>query len=389
MVVRKKRRKKTVTKAAALALSTSLATAPGMLSTSYAEQIIIGGAPHIEVFVGQQIELAEIKQYNYDFTQYEYDFKPSSYQIDIENKGDGDVTFYAPQYAGTYTIYVYENHNDDSIEVEVFNLKVRSLRNEVDVDGNGLIDVQDIVKYLKANEQENFNHTDVEEMLSFVDSVFTEENEAPQFNLLDPNKNFWLEMPSHLDSPAHPETIVMDHYFSDDSEFMSYHIVDVSDPQHLEARVMYDPHNYGVVLEYKTLDPEATTHDFIDVTVRATDDKGAYVDGVFTFERNVAPQVTDEVYDGQVEITHEYIGSIPDLEINLSEYFVEPNGEKMSYEFQAHPMIDHELNEAGDHVTLSIIRSDYNYELYTITALDPYGQSATVTFLVTLVEIAP
>lgn len=383
MVVHKKRK---VSKAVALTLTTSLATLPGMLGSSHAEQMNIVVPRQIDMYSGQQFQIADL---SLDGRSYQ----ASSNSIQLLDDAEGKVTLHAP-YAGTYTVYVYDNVDEQL--VEELRVSVQSHRNEADVNGDGLIDIRKIIDYLKINPQpdingdDQFNHNDIESMLSWIDSLDAVPNQSPQFPGPDHEERFWLEIPGDLGSPAifEPYPIGLHDYFTEpDGHFVSFQIIDVN-PGHIAQFQIIDDR-----LEYKTLDPRASTLDSVEVTVRATDEIGAYVDGAFVIERNLPPQFTELVEEGEVELDYTYVYG-PDLSeplvLNLYDYFVEPNGEEIIFKYDSDDIylglgeIDQETGE----LTVQFLSGLNLFHIY-IAAEDPYGQAEQATFIVDMEIIYP
>lgn len=382
MVVHKSNK---VSNKVALALSTSLVAVPTMLGVSPG----LGSAPVAQATAeSREVVMYVDTEKVLEGVSFDNIIQTSSEWFSYGENQEGDFILIAPSYPGTFTVYVYETEELDHL-LEEIHVIVKSHRNEADTDNDGLINIADIVQYLRANPQQesDFGHDDIVQLVKSLDSMHAEPNQPPQFKGVDPDERFWLEIPN-LDSP-NSNGLFLHWYFEDEdyeNYFINYQIQNISSTEHADFKIIYD------YLQYTTHNPEAQTHDLINVTVRAMDQHGAYADGTFTIERNLPPRLVDE--ENRDFGTHHYdlyTGDLPTVTVDLNDYFVEPNGEHITYDY-------HWDYENFDLLSVDLDQSLLTFDLNSayvgefiigIDAYDPNRQSATATFTITFEQETP
>lgn len=384
------RKKAALSKKVAWALTASLVATPGMLGvhqgTGYPAVHATGEAREIVMYKGQTNELVDLS-----FIDHRIEVSSDALQLNDDN---GVVTLHA-QHAGTYTVYVYDlNGQLDSLLDEI-RVTVKSHRNEADTDGDGLIDMIDIIAYLKINPEVDMNHDgvfdpiDMEQVLGWIDSKYAEANREPEFNAGDPSTKYWLEFPhSDLDlsNRYEPEPIPLHDYFMDeDGDHLSYQIHSVTSDVYADFKIINNE------LHYITLDPEdADTHDITVVTIRATDEHGAYRDGQFTIERNMRPRFLDGTNEAVDLGMHYYDGwsVFSPIELNLGDYFTDPYGDELlfHYEFDKDKaeFVTVQVGHHPSELIIDIISGAEMELMLDVTAESSLGNTKTGTFTATI-----
>lgn len=317
-------RSKTARTLAAAAIASSSVSAgligPALNSTVHAES---GITEVIHMWVGEStgISISEAESF------------------DIRTSSEGIGAFYDPdlghinltaQRAGTYTVYAYDEINDLMHQIKVV---ANTVRNATDTNGDGLIDISEVVAYIKLiqdlKHDEEFEHEELLYMLSWINFLNEEANRAPYFS--GEQDKFHYLLPEHLldsfedyvnymvEPDPNDNSIFLRDYFDDPdyNDFLSFEILAMSHNSTIDAGIIIDTLQFGMK-DSAPLEPTVTT-----MEIRAHDDRGASFDKELYFELNLPPVLSQtEIF---VEVDEEN-----NALIDLNDYLSDPNDDLLT-----------------------------------------------------------
>jgi hypothetical protein len=188
--------------------------------------------------------------------------------------GDTGSAYLEASKPGTYTVYLYNSLNDYYYSLEAY-ATIDVIVPYPDENGDGIIDISDIVKYLAVNE---YDHEAREEILNWINPSHKAANLAPTINnsyIFDPHIYMGCTNYYRLDS-----------MFNDENPNSLIYSIVGNVPESIKAAISggidFDVSTCSNVwqnrINYSLKDTGTST-----ITVRATDEYGLYADREVAF----------------------------------------------------------------------------------------------------------